>query len=44
MSYGGADRGGKLGGKLGTFVGFLIWIYYIRYMDVLVAKLGTWEG
>ena len=43
MSDGGADRCGLLGGIMGTYVGFVLWVYYVRHMDVLVAKLGTWE-
>ena len=39
----GSDRGGMIGGVLGTSVGFVIWVYYLRHIDVFVAILGTWE-
>ena len=31
-----------IGGGLVTSVGFVLWIYYVRHMDVLVENLGTW--
>ena len=41
MSDGGADRCGIIGGVLGTSAVFVIWIYYVSYMCVFIARLGT---
>ena len=35
---------GLLGGGMGTSVGFILWIHYVRHMDVLVAKLRPGKG
>ena len=42
MSDGAADTGGLLGRVLGTSIGFVLWIYDVRYMYVLVERLGAW--
>ena len=41
MSYGGSDIGGLLVVVLGTSVGIVICINSVRYMNVLIERLGT---
>ena len=44
MSDGGDNIGGIVGGGLGRSVGFVLWIYDIRYIDVIISSMGNWEG